>query len=201
MRPPRWVVAPAITTLRGQLDRDFPGRSKPDGTIGDTAHSARTSDHNPDQDDTVCAIDAKRLSPRISNLEIARALVASRDRRIKYVIADGRMWSSYPARGFPAWAERPYDGANAHAEHVHLSVTQAGKNDTSPWAAVAALVRADRPTPKPQEDDMSPAQEAKLDEVLDLLRALVRPRRSDKVDHDPKAVDLGDVLTKIENET
>jgi hypothetical protein len=187
-----WQTAPAIKTLQGQLNKAFPRRDRPDGTIGDAAHSARTSDHNPDADRIVCAVDAKRLSPTISNLEIARALVASRDPRIKYVIADGRMWSSYPTSRYPAWAERPYTGSNAHAEHVHLSVTQAGKNSTASWSAVAALAR---PT---KEDVMSPAQEAKLDRVVELLEALVRPRRPDKVDHDPQAVDLGDLLTKQE---
>jgi hypothetical protein len=187
-----WRVAPAIRRLRSQLDDNFPRREKPDGTIGDPAHSARTSDHNPDRDRIVCAVDVKRLSATISNLEIARALVASRDPRIKYVIADGRMWSSYPKGDYPAWAERPYSGVNAHAEHVHLSVTQTGKNSTAAWSAVAALAR---PT---KEDAMTRDQEDKLDRVLALLEAIVRPRRTDKQDHDPQAVDLGDLLTKAE---
>lgn len=207
-----WQVCEAIDALQDQLNEAFPERLRPDGTIGDQAHSARTSDHNPDADGDVCALDAKRLSPRTDNLAVARALVASRDARIKYVIADGRMWSSYPARGYAAWAERPYTGANAHAEHVHLSVTQAGKNSRARWTAVDALLRADRPTvsghtavapqPLPPKDDaMSPAQEKKLDRVLALLEALVAPRRQDKADRDPNAVDLGDLLTKVENET
>lgn len=59
-----------------------------------------------------------------------------------------------------------------------------------------------------QEDDMTPAEKLLLSQVAQdvaevkaLLTALVRPRDRDKVDHDPHAVDLGDILTKIETET
>lgn len=63
--------------------------------------------------------------------------------------------------------------------------------------------------PYPEDDgDMTPAEKLLLaqtaqgvEEIKTMLTALVRPRRPDKGDHDPKAVDLGDVLTKIEKET
>ena len=73
-----------------------------------------------------------------------------------------------------------------------------------PWsewfAACAAYVQED--------NDMTPAEKLLLSQVAQdvaevkaLLTALVRPRDRDKVDHDPHAVDLGDILTKIETET
>lgn len=199
-----WRVAPALVRLRSQLDDAFPKRERPDGTIGDARHSSSTSDHNPDRDGLVCAVDVKRLSATISNMEIARALVASRDPRIKYVIADGRMWSSYPTSNYPAWAERPYSGPNAHAEHVHLSVTQAGKRSTVSWSAVAALAHptvtahAVDPQPLGTKDVMTPEQEAKLDRVLAFLDALTAKRLPDKTDVDPGRLSLADLYTQDE---
>jgi len=44
--------------LRKQVDKAFPGRDKrSDGWIGDRAHQARKSDHNPDKNGWVHAID------------------------------------------------------------------------------------------------------------------------------------------------
>src|SRR5262245_33953750 len=43
-----WRVAQCLLTLLGQVDELAPKRSRRcDGTIGDAAHAARTSDHNP----------------------------------------------------------------------------------------------------------------------------------------------------------
>lgn len=157
-----WDVAPAVQTLRDQLDEAFPGRGRPDGTIGDAAHAARKSEHNPDADRLVCAVDLKRLTSKLSNLEIANALRLSRDPRTLYVIADGRMFSSYPARGVAPFTWRPYSGVNPHAEHVHLSVTQAGKRSTAPWKAVAVLAawQAHKPTPAHQPPQAPAAAQA-----------------------------------------
>jgi hypothetical protein len=73
-----------------------------------------------------------------------------------------------------------------------------------PWGRFLSLMN---PNPS-QEDDMTPAEKLLLSQVAQdvaevkaLLAALVRPRDRDKVDHDPHAVDLGDILTKIETET
>jgi hypothetical protein len=48
------------------------------------------------------------------------------DKRISYVIFDGKIASSKKA-----WAWRPYDGINKHNHHCHISFTQAGDNDFS----------------------------------------------------------------------
>lgn len=43
-----WYLAPSLAQLRAEVNARWPKRSKAsDGTIGDRAHSARTSDHNP----------------------------------------------------------------------------------------------------------------------------------------------------------
>lgn len=70
-------------------------------------------------------------------------------------------------------------------------------------AQVAAVARKlTKPKPAPVEDDaMTPAQEKKLDRLLDLMEALVAPRDRTKKDKDSGAISLGDVLTVVEKET
>src|SRR4051794_9209283 len=51
-------LAKALETLRSQVNAAHPTRRKAsDGWIGDTAHSARKSDHNPNSAGVVCALD------------------------------------------------------------------------------------------------------------------------------------------------
>ncbi|MGH3942021.1 MAG: hypothetical protein ACRDTG_26045 [Pseudonocardiaceae bacterium] len=81
-------VARSLDVLLGQLNGRFPDRSKAsDGGIGDAAHAARVSDHNPDSGgvgrardfthDPAHGVDIDRLSDEIA---------ASRDPRIKYCV-------------------------------------------------------------------------------------------------------------------
>ena len=53
-----WKPAAAALTLRKQVDRRWPKRDRgADGIIGDKAHQARPSDHNPNSRGFVDAID------------------------------------------------------------------------------------------------------------------------------------------------
>lgn len=91
----------------------------------------------------------------------------------------------------------------------HATVTAAfppGSGHTDPGPGFPApylinLVRAElRGDPQPEDDDMTPAQAQKLDEVHAMLSALVAPRRPDKQDRDPQRLDLGDLLTAEEKD-
>ena len=120
--------------LRLQVDDSFPDRDRTsDGWIGDTRHQARPSDHNPDAEGIVRAIDIDRdlsgkakpdLMPDLADQ--IRLCARAGDKRISYVIFDGRIASSKKA-----WAWRPYDGANKHNHHCHVSFTKAGDTDSS----------------------------------------------------------------------
>lgn len=121
--------------LREQIDDSFADRDRTsDGWIGDTRHSARKSDHNPDEQGWVRAIDidrdlaGKRGKPDLMPdlVDQIRALAKSGDKRIAYVIFDGRIASS--RMGF-RW--RKYSGSNPHRAHCHVSFTSKGDTDGS----------------------------------------------------------------------
>lgn len=116
---PNWRLAASLKALRAQIDAQFPNRSKvSDGSIGDTRHSARKSDHNPNGKGVVCAIDITHdPDGGVDCQQLAQALVTNRDPRLKYVI-----WNSKIASGNHGWRWRDYTGANAHKHHLHVSV-------------------------------------------------------------------------------
>jgi len=117
---PGFRVAKSILTLRDQIDKMAPGRDKSnDGTIGDTSSQARKSDHNPNSDGVVTAIDITHdPSHGVDAGAIVEALRASRDPRIKYIIWNRRTFSSE----VNPWEWRPYTGPNPAENHFHLSV-------------------------------------------------------------------------------
>lgn len=115
-----WRVARSLEVLREQVNRRAPNRRRNhDGTIGDTAHASRTSDHNPNSAGVVTALDLTHDSASGCDCgAFASALVASKDPRIKYLIFRGQIVSSK----VQPWKWRPYKGANAHMAHLHISV-------------------------------------------------------------------------------
>jgi hypothetical protein len=126
--------------LRAQVNRYAPERdTSSDGTIGDEAHQSSDSDHNPwIVDDNgvgvVSAIDFTD-SPEtgLDCNQLADALLASRDLRIKYFIHDGQICAGN--EGPSPWLWRDYTGSNPHESHLHLSVLSEPEyyDDPSPW--------------------------------------------------------------------
>jgi len=121
--------------LREQIDDAFPDRDRTsDGWIGDTRHAARKSDHNPDAQGWVRAVDVDRdlngkgrkpdVMPDL--VDQVRLLAKSGDKRISYIIFDGKIASAKQA-----WAWRAYDGINKHTHHAHISFTLEGDEDSS----------------------------------------------------------------------
>lgn len=130
-----WQVAGCLLQLRKQVDGMWPNRSKAsDGTIGNTEHSARESDHNPDTDGYVKAMDITHDPAHgLDSRKLAEALLASRDPRLKYVISNAEIASG--EKGPAPWTWRPYHGANAHRHHCHISVRSEVHlfNSEVPW--------------------------------------------------------------------
>lgn len=113
-------IAKSLDVLRSQINAAYPNRSKlSDGWIGDPAHASRASDHNPNGSDVVTALDITHDPAHgVDTWAMAETLRLRRDPRIKYVISNGRIFSSTASQ----WQWRPYTGANKHAHHVHVSV-------------------------------------------------------------------------------
>lgn len=129
-----WRLAKSLEILRSQVNAKYPSRSKnSDGSIGDESHSARTSDHNPDDSGVVRAIDITH-DPHggFDSYVFADMLLKKQDKRLKYVISNRRIGSG-PAGPMPGvW--RPYSGKNPHDHHCHISVVADGRgDDTSQW--------------------------------------------------------------------
>jgi hypothetical protein len=131
-----WRLAPSLIAMWEEANRLAPRRSRAaDGSIGDAAHSARLSDHNP-ADGWVCAVDLTHDPVDGWDAHArARMLVARHDHRIKYVISNGQIARSYNTSSVAAWTWGPYTGANAHLSHAHFSVhnTTTARNDVSAW--------------------------------------------------------------------
>lgn len=179
-----WYLAPALVRLRLEINETWPGRDRSsDGSIGDAAHSNRTSDHNPDPaaGGIVRAIDVDEDG--IPAAAVVGQII--RDSRTAYVIYEGRIWenpAAFPGRGY--W--RKYTGANPHDHHFHLSVRRgpAWDSSTRPWG-VAGVQLVSNPgastggtlpdidvTPIPgidQEDIM-----ATLDDLRTVLTEVIR---------------------------
>lgn len=140
-------VAKSLLALRDQVNAMAPGRDKSnDGTIGDTSHQARKSDHNPNADGVVTAMDITNDPAHgVVSRNIAEMLRISKDPRIKYVISNRQIFSSQVS----PWEWRPYDGINAHEKHVHISVVgqQALYDDTRPWSLDVLAKTSVAPSP------------------------------------------------------
>lgn len=133
---PAPYLVPSLVTLRSEFNALSPGRDKAsDGWIGDAAHSATQSDHNPDSKGAVHAIDVDddlRL-PGVSMERVVQFLLrrcrSGQERRLRYIIYNRRIWSASSG-----WAQKAYTGANPHDKHAHFS----GKYDAASESSRAA---------------------------------------------------------------
>lgn len=127
------LVAGGVT-LRDQIDNRWPDRDKrSDGWIGDPAHAARVSDHNPDSKGVVHAIDVDEdlRGSDNDNVWLADQLIAyARMKRpgwvrLKYVVYENKIASgTYSSQN---WTWR--NGDYGHDIHMHISFTTIGESD------------------------------------------------------------------------
>jgi hypothetical protein len=117
--------------LREQIDDDYPERDrKSDGWVADARHYASNSnsDHIP-RDGIVRALDIDanlnaHPEETYALVEKIRKCAKRGDKRIKYIIYDGKIMSP-----ILNWKRRKYRGANPHRSHFHISFTTLGDND------------------------------------------------------------------------
>lgn len=154
-----WRLAKSLIQLREQINAIYQNRSNAsDGSIGDEAHSSRASDHNPNDAGVVCAIDITNDPAHgLRSRQVANALAASHDDRIKYLISDGEICSGTD-QGKPAWKWRKYTGTNPHNHHFHISVKPQKKfyDDQAPWQLDGVPVPIEPVDATPPEVDATP---------------------------------------------
>lgn len=155
-----WRVAKSLDTLLAQINALAPNRDKSsDGSIGDLRHQHESSsDHNPHiiDDNGIGVVTARDftndIAHGINSEEIAEALRTAQDARIKYIISNKKIASSYPTGGQPAWAWRPYTGVNPHNHHVHVSVLgdKFHYDSVAPWKLELRPIADAPPSPEIQ---------------------------------------------------
>lgn len=129
-----WFLNPALTRFRNEVNARYPKRDKAsDGTIGDAAHQASTSDHNPDVDGSVDAWDMdNNLTPNKTESDriIYSVLIPAfqKHEASQYWIYQGKI-----ASRSDGWKVRPYNGSNRHDKHVHWNTRTAFEKSKKPW--------------------------------------------------------------------
>lgn len=127
-------LVPCLVKLRAEFNALSPGRDKgADGWIGDAAHLSRTSDHNPDSQGRVLAVDIDSTGPWPGGTAGFNAAVESLrgDDRLEYIIWNRRICSR--DRG---WTWRTYTGSSdPHTGHAHFSARHdhTGNNSAASW--------------------------------------------------------------------
>lgn len=123
------LVAAGVT-LRDQINKRWPNRDKAsDGWIGDTAHQARPSDHNPDWEGYVHALDIDKDgidADALADQLIALARSGKDGGRLKNIVFKGRVASGTYANHFWTWRA---DSDLGHYHHIHVSFTDAAEKD------------------------------------------------------------------------
>lgn len=140
-----WQLTAGLAHLRDQINAWAPDRDHAsDGTIGDAAHQAETSGHNPDDTtgsrpewngdpDSVPEVRAIDVDSDLRNGATAQQLVdhivaLKPSSVLRYVIYNRKIYSASAG-----WAAQDYTGASAHTEHIHFSgaYSQAADQNTS----------------------------------------------------------------------
>jgi ribosomal protein S18 acetylase RimI-like enzyme len=127
------LVAAGVT-LRAQVNKRFESRDKAsDGWIGDRAHAARKSQHNPDAKGWVHALDidadllgpgrrarSRKVAQELADqlIEYARSGEPGSD-RLLYVVFNNYIASGTYSKQFWTWRA----GSWGHEHHIHVSFT------------------------------------------------------------------------------
>jgi hypothetical protein len=151
--------------LRDQVNRRWPNRDKrSDGWIGDRLHQARKSDHNPDRNGWVHALDidhdflgpnkGKAEAEKFANqlIELART---GKDRgRLKYVVYNNRIASGTHRNQYWTWRK----GNWGHTQHIHVSFTSRAQADGSDFPLEIFGTAVSPPPVAPKPEPEKPAQ-------------------------------------------
>jgi len=127
-----WREAKSLQTLEDELQKYYPGTTT--WEIGDKDHQDSWSDHNPNGAGVVCAKDI--LGNAGLNLQaFVYHLITNPHPNLRYVIFNRKIYQRKNG-----WKAEDYNGKNAHATHVHVSVgngpdgrSTTGYDTTTTW--------------------------------------------------------------------
>jgi hypothetical protein len=135
---PAAFLVPCLVQLRAEFNQQNPGRDKgADGWIGDAAHATRPSDHNPDAEGRVLAIDIDATGPWPRGNDIGdyaeflrQRQNSGADSRLEYIIHNRHMCSRSSS-----WEWQAYTGDDPHINHAHFSARHdhSGQDTASAW--------------------------------------------------------------------
>jgi hypothetical protein len=132
-----WYLVPCLVHMRAEWNTISPRRDKgADGSIGDAAHASGTSDHNPDPQGRVLALDIDSTGPWPGGFDHFVQRVVARqksgaDNRLEYVI-----WNRRIASRSSGWVWKTYTGSSdPHTGHAHFSARHdhTGNTSTAAW--------------------------------------------------------------------
>lgn len=171
-----WYLAKSLVTLFDQIDGAFPGRDKSsDGTIGNKAHQATDSDHNP-HGGVVYALDITHDPAHgVDTYLLFDTLQAAKDERVEYIISNGEIMSG-TGQDNPAWVKRKYTGKNKHDMHIHVNVKDVPMGDkTTLWDLGATPIVLPPPTGLPVLAKGSRGEDVKLLQAIVLVDGIFGP--------------------------
>lgn len=125
-----WYEAPVLVRLKDDLNMRWPGRDhRSDGSIGDAAHAARSSDHNPAASGVVRARDIDKDGIHVPTVMAALLLHPS----TRYVIYSRKIYHIDNL-----FKPKVYTGSNPHTGHLHVSIehTKAAEVSKMHWSPI-----------------------------------------------------------------
>lgn len=157
-----WTAAPALLAILADADRVAPGRSHAsDGTIGDPAHAASKSDHNPDFRGIVHACDVTNDPGHGMDTwhwaqVIAGRMMLGQETRVEYLVSfDGNVDVIFHPSVSLAWRQNG-SAKQEHRSHLHVSIkySEAAENDVRPFFVTAITPPPPKPPVLLEDDDM-----------------------------------------------
>lgn len=149
-----WYLNRALTNWRNAVNAAYPNRDKTsDGTVGDLAHQATNSDHNPDTDGSVDAwdMDVDLRSGRDPQAIEELKKVFEAHPAARYWIHNRQI-----AHRSTGWKREYYSGASPHDHHVHWNSEPSQENSNLPWVI--------------KEDDLDATQAQMLKDIHTLAK-------------------------------
>lgn len=191
---------PSLATLANELRGHYGDPARTYEFVTGYKSPTNYSGHNPDSSGVVHAVDI--FTDEHGNIPEAEGralaerlrLVGKATGRFSYLIHDMSAGAPQPmiAGQHTSWLWAVYNGADAHSDHIHLSIADGYwgdpcnvpaymTNDTSRWGVTGATTQGGTITPiTPKEDELSAAE---VNTIMDGIASMEKGIRQNIKDH------------------